>query len=211
MVIHRPYDEVLRSWSHVAVLRALLDSNVGLSGNEVGRMSGMQPRSALKALSSLEELGIVRRQRGGRDHLFTLNRSHHLVSEGLLPLYGAEISFQRALEESLSSILSKRVLSAIIFGSVVRNQETAQSDLDLFCLVKSDKKKEEVRQSLMSAASALHSRFGVKLAPLFFTVAELKKNLKSPFIKQMLKEGKPLVGELPRGIARGQTRKKIAR
>ncbi len=203
MVIHRPYDEVLRSWSHVAVLRALLDSNVGLSGNEVARMSGMQPRSALKALSSLEELGIIRRQRGGRDHFFTLNRTHHLVSEGLLPLYSAETSFLRALEESLSSNLSKRVICAVIFGSVVRRQETAQSDLDLFCLVKSETEKERVRQSLIAAALSLHSTFGVKLAPVFFTLAELKKNLKSPFIKQMLKEGRLLVGELPRGIARG--------
>ena len=86
MVIHRPFDEVLRSWSHVAVLRAILDSAVGLTGNEIARVSGMQPRSALKALTSLEELGIVHRQRGGRDHLFTLNRDHFLTREGLLPL-----------------------------------------------------------------------------------------------------------------------------
>ena len=206
MIIHRPYDEVLRSWSHVAVLRALLDSNSGLSGNQVARMSGMQPRSALKALSSLEELGIVRRQRGGRDHLFTLNRSHHLVSEGLLPLYSAETSFLRDLEQSLSSILTKRVMCAVMYGSVVRRQETAQSDLDLFCLVRSEKDKEALRQSLVKAAPSLHSRFAVKLAPLFFTLAELKKNLKSPFVKQLLKEGRALVGQLPKEIARGKAR-----
>jgi len=206
MIIHRPYDEVLRSWSHVAVLRALLDSNIGLSGNELARMSGMQPRSALKALSTLEELGIVRRQRGGRDHLFTLNRDHHLVSAGLLPLYSAETSFRRALEESLSSILPKQVMCAVIFGSVVRKQETAQSDLDLFCLVKLEKEKEELRQSLLTAAPSLHSRFAVKLAPVFFTLAELKKNLKTSFVKQLLKEGKALVGQLPKEIARGKAR-----
>jgi predicted nucleotidyltransferase len=203
MVIHRPYDEVLRSWSHVAVLRALLDSTAGLSGNEVARMSGMQPRSALKALTALEGLGIVRRQRGGRDHLFTLNRSHHLVVEGLLPLYGAEVSFRRGLEKSLSSILSKRVICAIIFGSVARKQESAESDLDLFCLVQSAKRKGEVRQSLTSAGSELQTRFGVKLAPVYFTATEFKKALKSPFVKQVLKEGVLLVGEVPRGVARG--------
>lgn len=203
MVIHRPYDEVLRSWSHVAVLRALLDSTAGLSGNEVARMSGMQPRSALRALTSLEGLGVVRRQRGGRDHLFTLNRSHHLITEGLLPLYNAELSFRRALETSLASILARWVICAVIYGSVVRNEASAESDLDLFCLVRSGEKKEEVRQSLTSAAPALNNRFGVKLAPVIFSVAEFKKDLKSPFIKQVLKEGKLLVGELPRGLARG--------
>ncbi|MDP2886355.1 MAG: hypothetical protein Q8P51_15170, partial [Ignavibacteria bacterium] len=43
----------------------------------------------------------------------------------------------------------------------------------------------------------------VKLAPVFFTLAELKRNLKSSFVKQLLKEGKILVGQLPKEIARG--------
>jgi predicted nucleotidyltransferase len=136
--------------------------------------------------------------------LFTLNRDHHLVSAGLLPLYSAETSFRRALEESLSSILTKQVMCAVIFGSVARKQETAQSDLDLFCLVKSEKDKETLRQSLIAAAPSLQSRFAVKLAPVFFTLPELKKNLKSSFVKQLLKEGKILVGQLAKEIARGK-------
>ena len=97
-------------------------------------------------------------------------------------------------------------MCAVIFGSVVRKQETAQSDLDLFCLVKLEKEKEELRQSLLTAAPSLHSRFAVKLAPVFFTLAELKKNLKTSFVKQLLKEGKALVGQLPKEIARGKAR-----
>ena len=53
-------------------LRALIDTNSGFTGNEVARVSGMNPRSAFKALTSLENLGIVNRQIGGRDHIFTL-------------------------------------------------------------------------------------------------------------------------------------------
>lgn len=203
MIIHRPFDDVLRSWSHVAVLRTLLDSNVGISGNEVARVSGMHPRSALKALSSLEALGIVRRQRGGRDHLFTLNREHFLVSEGLFPLYRAEIAFLSSIEESLSIALGKKVLTALLFGSTVKREETPQSDLDLLCIAKSEHSIDLVRQILASEAPVLYKRFGVKLAPVFFTLEEFKKRARSQFVKGILKEGKVIVGRSPQGLLHG--------
>jgi hypothetical protein len=87
---------------------------------------------------------------------------------------------------------------------MVRKQETAQSDLDLLCVVKLEEEKEALRQSLIAAAPSLHSRFAVKLAPAFFTLDELKKNLRFPFVKQPLKEGRALVGQLPKEIAGGK-------
>ena len=203
MIIHRPFDEVLRSWSHVAVLRTLLDSNVGISGSEVARGAGMHPRSALKALSSLEALGIVHRQRGGRDHLFTLNREHFLVSEGLFPLYRAEIAFLSSIEESLSVALDKKVLTALLFGSTVKKEETPQSDLDLLCIAKSENRIDLVRQILASEASVLYKRFGIKLAPVFLTLEEFKKKARSQFVKGILKEGRVIVGRSPQGLLHG--------
>jgi predicted nucleotidyltransferase len=205
MVIHRAYDEVLRSWSHVAVLRAILYSAGGLTGNEIARASGMHPRSALKALTSLEELGIVRRQRGGRDHLFTLNRDHFLTREGLLPLYQAEQQYRSAIEDSLVTLLKGRVVSAVIFGSVSRKQEIPQSDLDLCCIVTSEDKKGEVQAALASEAVSLYRKFGVKLAPVFFSLSEMKKRKRSGLIKEIRKEGKVIVGKTFEDLLRGTT------
>lgn len=203
MVIHRPFDEVLRAWSHVAVLRTLLDSTVGLTGNQVARTSGMQPRSALKALSSLEVLGIVRRQRGGRDHLFTLNREHLLVKEGLIPLYQAESKFALMLEESVSAALEGKVVAALIYGSVARKEEIPESDFDLCCVVRAENEKQIVRESLASLSSSFNLRFGVKVAPLFFSLEEIKGNLRTPLIRRILQEGRTIIGKLPRELRRG--------
>jgi predicted nucleotidyltransferase len=203
MVIHRAFDEVLRSWSHVAVLRAILDSSVGLTGNQIARASGMHPRSSLKALTSLEELGIVRRQRGGRDHLFTLNRAHFLTREGLLPLYQAEQKFRSAIERSLAALLKRHVMSAVIFGSVSRKQETPQSDLDLICIVSTENKRVVVQEKLASEAVSLSRDFGVKLAPVFMSVTELKKKKRSGLIKEILNEGKLIAGRSVKELLRG--------
>ena len=179
MVIYRAFDEVFRSWSHVAVLRVLVDTATGFSGNEAARAAGMTPPAALKALTSLEELGVVHRQRGSREHLFTLNRNHYLVRDALLRLYRSERQFPEVVFVTLSAILRTAVVSAFVFGSVARKEETAQSDLDLCCIVKAEKHKEAVRTLLDKESSGLYKKFGIKLAPLFFTIDEFRKKAKT--------------------------------
>ena len=117
MLFHRSLNEVFRSWTHVAVLRVLRDTTVGFTGNQVAREARMHPRSAFKALTALEMLGMIRRQRGGRDHLFTLNRDHILLVEGVLPLLDMERLMIDRLEAELRPLLQRR--SSLPFFSEV--------------------------------------------------------------------------------------------
>ncbi|MGD1046361.1 MAG: nucleotidyltransferase domain-containing protein [Bacteroidota bacterium] len=195
MILYRVFDEVFRSWSHVAVLRALLDTTSGCTGNEVARLSGMHPRSAIKALTSLEQLGIVNRQRGGRDHNFTLNRNHFLVQSVVEPVYKAEQEFYQLIIHALAKKLRRVVLNATIFGSVAKRTETPFSDLDLCCIVKTEEQKESVRNLLNTDAQKLYSIFGVKVAPLFLTLEELKKKNKTHLVRDMLDHGMLVTGK----------------
>ena len=203
MVIHRALDEVLRSWSHVAVLRALLDTTSGCTGNEVGRISGMQPRSALKALTSLEQLGIVRRQRGGRDHIFTLNRDHFLVRDAILSLYHSERQFSEVLFTTLAGVLKIPVVSAVVFGSVAKREETPLSDLDLCCVVNTEKQKDAVREKLDGEAASLYRKFGVRASLLLFTVEEFRAKSKGRLIKDILEHGRLIAGKNLKAVLNG--------
>jgi len=207
MVINRVVDEILRSWSRVAVLRALLDARTGCTGNEVARRAGMSPLAALKALSSLELLGIVYRQRGGRDHIFTLNRSHFMVARGLAPLYEAELAMPGALRGMLAKLLQRRVESGFIFGSVARKEETAESDLDLCCIVQTESGGELVRQVLERNCHMLRERFGVKLAPFIITSIEFRKRARSPLMVGMMRENILVAGRPPRMFLHAQASK----
>jgi predicted nucleotidyltransferase len=203
VIIHRAFDEVFRSWSHVAVLRALLDTTNGYTGNEVARLSGMHPRSALKALTSLEQLGIVNRQRGGRDHIFTLNRSHVLVSDVVEPLYRVEQEFAGRIIHTLASKLKRHVLSAVIFGSVAKRVETPFSDFDLCCIVKTESQKNTIRELLNSDAQKLYRTFGIKISPLFFTLNEVKKKVRTPLLQDIVSHGKLVAGKNVKELIRG--------
>ena len=195
MVIHRVFDEVFRSRSRVAALRTLVDTATGRTGNEVARLSGMHPLSALKALSALEELGIVRRQRGGRDHIFTLNRDHFLVRNVVSVLYESEKQFEEETFTFLANLLKGKVVSAIIFGSTARQEETPVSDLDICCIVKGEKQKEVVRSLINEKSPGLYREFGVKVAPMFLTVREARAKRKAPLLERIAKEGRLLTGD----------------
>jgi predicted nucleotidyltransferase len=203
MIIHRVFDEVFRSWTHVAVLRALLDTTNGYTGNEVARLSGMHPRSALKALTSLEQLGMVNRQRGGRDHIFTLNRSHILIYDVVEHIYRVEQEFAGRIINTLASKLKRYVLSAVIFGSVAKQAETPFSDLDLCCIVKTESQKNIIRELLNSDAQKLYRTFGIKVAPLLFTLDEVKKKVKTPLMQDVVSHGKLVAGKNVKELIRG--------
>ena len=200
MIIHRALDEIFRTWSNVAVLRALIDTNTGFSGNEVARVAGMNPRSAFKALTSLEELGIVNRVVGGRDHIFTLNREHLLVQEIILKIYSIENKFMDEILRTLSTILKKHVYSAVIFGSVARKEEKSLSDLDICCIVNSPLELLFVRDLLNKKSSMLYKKFGIKLAPVIFLKDAFLRKKKSKLIKDIVGEGILITGKSLRGL-----------
>jgi len=203
MVIYRIFDELFRTWSNVAVIRALLDTNTGFTGNEVARSAGMHPNSALKALTLLEGLGIVNRQIGGRDHIFSLNREHFLVQEALLKIFQVESNFPDELIRALESILKKRVYSAVIFGSAARREENVCSDLDICCIVNTSTERIFVSDELNKKSQMIYKKFGVKLAPIYFLKAQFMKKRKSNLIKSIIDEGVLITGKHPGFLING--------
>ncbi len=200
MIFHHVLDHVFSTWSHVAVLRVLQHAAQGLSGREVARLAGMSHRACLNALTDLEELGIVLRHRGGRDHVFTLNRDHTLVADGILPLLGFEREFRQRLERLLTSRLQKDVDSIILFGSVVRKEETVESDLDVCLLVSQRSQIPRVRECVHDLADEVQRRFNAGLSPVIFTRAAFLQGLrkgKSP-MKEIAAEGVPISGNVMR-------------
>ncbi len=205
MIFHKVFDEVFSTWSHIAVLRVLQDAAQGLTGREIARSASMSHSSCLNALTKLEELHLLARQRGGRDHFFALNRNHMLVSEAILPLLQVERKFLGQLGEYLKRQLTRKVVSVILFGSVARKEETIRSDLDICVLVRASSEKESIQNLVHVMAPTVQQRFGARLSPIFFTTAEFARGIKSkksPMI-EIAKEGHVIVGKSINEVIRG--------
>jgi len=196
MIIHRPLDHILSARSQIAVLRVLLDSAHGLTGREIARQAGMNHQACIEALSRLEVLGLLRRQRGGRAHLFTLNREHELIARGIVPL----LRFERRFEERLKDVLRRRfqgvALSGAIFGTVARREEAPDSDLDVFLVVASPRAKERAHARVQEVAPLVWKRFGARLSPTILTRDEFRRRnaKRDPLVRTLLRDAQPFLG-----------------
>lgn len=196
MIFNNVLDHIFASRSHIRVLRALRHSAKGLTGREVARISKLSHRSCLKALTNLEELSIVSRQRGGRDHSFTLNREKVLVQKGLIPLLSFEQKYLNQLTLILVNEIGRSTESMIIFGSVARKEEDTTSDLDICLVYRTKAQFKNARKKLDEINPNIREQFGVKISPIFFSVNEFKSRAKSgsPPVTNILKDGKVLSG-----------------
>lgn len=196
MIINRVLDEIFSRWSNVAVLRALNKYAVGISGREVARVAGISVKNCFTALNDLEDIGIVHRVRGGRDHLFTLNRDHFLVRQGIIPLLEIEQRFFEVIFDDVKRNLKKKCNSVYLFGSVARKEEKAGSDLDLCIIYDNANQKKQIEESLSEMQSEFHKKYFVNISPFLITVNDFVKRAKKnkPPVNEIIKDGILLFG-----------------
>jgi predicted nucleotidyltransferase len=196
MIIHRALDEVFSARSNIMVMRALKNSQTGLTGREISRIVGVSPKAGLKSLTLLEDLGMINRVRGGRDHIFTFNRDNFLVDQGILPLLESELFFRESLFKDITAKLKKDSPGAYLFGSVARKEETISSDLDICILYESGVDKSALEKTVSEIKPKLYVQYGVNIAPLYMQKKEFIRRAKGnkPPAPSIIKDGLTLFG-----------------
>lgn len=148
-----PFTRVLRSESHVRVLRTLTAFGGPLSVAQVARESGLSERGTRQILDSLVKQQVVKVFGQARSQVFAVDLQHPL-SKGLKDLFSCEQSRWDNLLQTLRSILQPMdgVPSAWYYGSVARGEDMPRSDLDIAIMVDKgevDRVAEAVRQALL--------------------------------------------------------------
>ena len=115
-----------------------------------------------------------------------------------MPLFDKERKFLDAVTLELVRILKNKVMTAVMFGSVARTEEKPLSDLDICGIVEDKKDIEDVRIVLNDSSQMLYERYGIKVSPIFFTSTEFKRKINTPLIKNIIAEGKVIVGNIKR-------------
>ncbi|HRN26113.1 MAG: nucleotidyltransferase domain-containing protein [Ignavibacteriaceae bacterium] len=179
MIVHKILNEIFSTYSNVAVLRALQDNKLGASGREISKKAGLSAPSCLQALTKLEKLNLVIRQKGGRDHLFTLNIDSVILNEAILPILDFERNLLSKIQSEIKKTIGKLSLSLILFGSVARIEENYESDFDVAVIVKNSENKLKIEDKLTTLILNLKKRFGINLSTIIFTQKEFMKKIKS--------------------------------
>jgi repressor of nif and glnA expression len=81
---------ILNCNSKIDILRVLTKAEDPLTGRRIAMLGGISGRSCQLSLQALTEAGVLVRKVVGRAHTYTLDHSHHLVKEVVIPLFETE-------------------------------------------------------------------------------------------------------------------------
>jgi predicted nucleotidyltransferase len=137
-----------------------------------------------RELETLARIGLIVRTSSGNQVFYQANSSSPVFSEmrGLINKTVGAFSVLRSAFEPLS----KRIAVAFVYGSTARQEETAQSDIDVMAI--GSVKLEEV----LSRLSGVETVLGRPVNPTVYSIAEFKSKLASRnhFVNSVLKGNK---------------------
>lgn len=149
--------------------------------SELRRLTGLGSASLQRELRRLGDAGLVDSERVGNLRRFRANPSSPVFAE-LVALTRKTLGTVPLLRDALAP-LAPRLQAAWIYGSVARQTDTAQSDIDVM-LVGSDLSLGEVMERLMP----LEAQLNRKINPTCYTPREFERRRAEPdsFVNRVL-------------------------
>lgn len=159
--------------------------------SELRRLSGLGSASLQRELNRLVDAELVHSERVGNLRRFQANPQSPVYAE-LVALTRKTLGAVPLLREALQPIAA-RLETAFIYGSVAKQTDTAQSDIDLM-LVGEDLSLNEILTLLLP----LEAQLGRKINPNCYTPSEYARRLAEPdsFVNRVLAQPiLPLIGK----------------
>lgn len=188
MRFHNVLDEVLGNKTKVKLLRGFFAyPQKEFSESELQRIAGIPQASVHRNVKSLLENGLLDRKRIGKVNLYSLNKKHVLH-----PLLRASFEGEKNVLEELKAVAAgvlkhlPEVELAVLFGSVVKGTERADSDVDI--LIVSKENKSQLEEKLDDLRTGIQNKFGNPVSLIIKNVDELRE-LKTKSIYGEIKKG----------------------
>lgn len=196
MIFHRALDQIFGQRARLAILRFLVRGGGSHSGRQIALRVGLDPKTCHGILRDLLDHGILDRQKVGAAYLYTLRNEHVLVKDVLRLAFEVEETLLVRYAQDLLRGVRTRVLSAILFGSTVRAEETATSDVDLLLVVPDEEGVREAEDQAAECAFDLVDKYGNTPEIVVYQVSDLQDGARSerPFLREVLRTGRVVHG-----------------
>jgi predicted nucleotidyltransferase len=165
-------ESVFGTRSRTRVLGVLHGVQTPMNAAQVARQAGLSQPGAAAALRELQGLGLVGGSQVGWATVYWLVRDNVYVQRMVEPAFLAQESLGDELLADLRRTFSERCVSVILFGSYARDEQSADSDIDVL-LVAADRSTKAVVDE-MADLEMLRMRgvWGATLAPLVYDLEE---------------------------------------
>jgi predicted nucleotidyltransferase len=184
MLLHE-YLEVLGNKVAIILLRTMMNYEGKIfTIRGLAKQAQVSPNETALIIHELENFGIVKIQPIGRAYQLELNTKSYILDKIIKPMIAAEKNTFDELVDLLKKYLdTKKIVSAVIFGSVVKGHEKLDSDIDL--LVISNDHDHAITQ-ISKASEQVFSIFHGNLSPIVFTDKEFKSKQKGTLIQSII-------------------------
>jgi predicted nucleotidyltransferase len=199
--VRYPMNDILAGPGSVRVLRALMAHGGALSVSRLAAETRLTPNGSRGVLHDLERAGIVESIGDGRTRLFRIAVDHPLTA-ALDVLFTAEGKW---LDEILAAVKAatadERIVSAWLFGSVARAEDTKESDFDIAIVITGDPAHTDsiadgVRDAVMKTGKRL--RFAPSIISLHVNDVQRLAQEDAPLWTDLLRDAQPIKGPRPK-------------
>ena len=185
MKLHEYLEQVLGNKIAISTLRVLAHYKGKIfTIRRLAEDAGASHPEVSATVAELEKFGIVQIQPVGRAHQVSLNEKSYVLNEIIEPILKAEEkTFDKVIFILKDHLDTKKIRTAVIFGSVVTGQEKIDSDLDLLVI---SNHHDHAAAQISQAGEKVFSMFHGKLSPIIFTEREFKAKQKGSLIQSIL-------------------------
>jgi predicted nucleotidyltransferase len=162
---------------------ALPAGQAGMSEREISSLVRISHMTVNRVLRDLEQWHFVSYERVGRAHVWKVNPQSYAY-DVLNTIKTAVDTLPQPVEALKATILSglpkKNLIKVILFGSVSKNDEKTDSDIDLFVLTQNKESLKSLEEALERLSIICLEKFGNRLAAYVLTEKQLqqKKDLR---------------------------------
>lgn len=176
MHFHRYQESIVGSRTRVRLLRVLFKlPESELTGEDLAHKASVSKPMAHLALSEMMRENVVARRVAGRAYLYRLLADSYPVKL-VAPLFATEDSpLEELARLAGKKLASEEVISVILYGSIVRGEEDAESDIDLYVIIRNEAYRERVQQLVSDLNRLTLNKFGNRLSALILTRDESRR------------------------------------
>lgn len=190
MKFHLPLQGLAKSEEKLTLIRFLLKHEASMSEREIASLLGISHMSVNRTMQELAGINMVGYRTVGKAHLWQVNRTSYAYRafKQLLESVDAIPKPLKELENMILANLPKNLVDrAVLFGSVAKAEEQANSDIDLFILVKNAVGRKKIEGAVEQLSNRCLEVFGNRLSPYILTQQQFKERKNLEIIREIEK------------------------
>jgi len=207
MVVEKSLDIVLSSKSKIAIIRLFVSktSDFKATGREIAKLTHFSAPAAHSALKELFNQGILKLDKIGRQHIYSLDNNNRIVQKILTPMFKEEVSLKDEIKDFLvkqvkEARVQTKIISLLLYGSLQKGTTHEKSDVDIAVILKDKKDSSEIEEKFLNDISIkFYDYFKVHLDAYIKDRDEFRLRLKRnlPPVSTLMKSYSVIYGKEP--------------